>query len=66
MSRTLGATLFGLATLAAFGFGATQALAAPREQEERACVPGQCRKDCIAQGNSGGICIDGSCICFIE
>lgn len=66
MSRKLGAGLFGFATLAAFGFGATQALAAPQERDASACVPGQCRKDCIAQGNSGGICVDGSCICFIE
>ena len=66
MSRKLGVTLFGLATLAALGFGATQALAGPTESAERACATGQCRKDCIAQGNSGGICIDGSCICFIE
>ncbi|MET0399146.1 MAG: hypothetical protein ABW277_20300 [Longimicrobiaceae bacterium] len=66
MSSRLAATLYGLATLATLGFGATQALAEPRESAELACAVGQCRKDCIAQGNSGGGCIDGSCICFIE
>ncbi len=66
MRSRLGATLYGLATLAALGFGATQALAEPRESAELACATGRCRKDCISQGNSGGVCIDGPCICFIE
>lgn len=52
--------------VAALGFGAAQALASPAQAEARACSAGQCRKDCIALGNSGGICIDGQCICFIE
>ncbi len=58
--------VFSLAVALSLGFGATQALAGPTESAERACATGPCRKDCIAQGNSGGICIDGSCICFIE
>ncbi|HEX8691532.1 MAG TPA: hypothetical protein VF746_03760 [Longimicrobium sp.] len=59
--------LLTAAVAAAMAFGAAQALAAPADREAPPnCSAGQCRKDCIAQGNSGGICIDDQCICFIE
>jgi hypothetical protein len=59
--------MMGAAVAAALGFGATQALATPAAKTDAAaCSTGQCRKDCIALGNSGGVCIDGQCICFIE
>lgn len=49
------------------GFGAAQALAAPTEQAgAAACARGPCDKACRESGNSGGICIEGQCICFIE
>lgn len=54
------------ALAASLGFGAAQALATPQEANTAACATGPCRKACIDQGNSGGICIDGQCICFIE
>lgn len=59
--------MIAAASVAALGFGAAQALAAPAQGDDaRVCQAGPCRKDCIAQGDSGGICIDGQCICFIE
>ncbi|HEU4452433.1 MAG TPA: hypothetical protein VFR81_05205 [Longimicrobium sp.] len=52
---------------AALAFGGAAALASPAGAEEAAaCSTGKCRRDCIAQGNSGGVCVDGFCACFIE
>jgi hypothetical protein len=70
MSKIIHGTrkTFGIAAVAAaMVFGAAAALASPATAAERAaCSTGQCRKDCIAQGNSGGVCVDGFCACFIE
>ena len=55
------------AVAAALGFGAAQALAAPAEaREAAACNPATCRKDCIALGNTGGVCVQDQCACYIQ
>ena len=59
----MGATL-----AAALGFGAAQALAAPRASvgdAARACKPGDCSRQCKAAGYDGGSCAGGLCECFI-
>jgi hypothetical protein len=53
-------------TAAALGFGASQAVASPREAEtERACNPTGCNQWCRAQGGISGRCTDsGQCLCL--
>ena len=60
--------LAGMSLAAALGFGAAQALAAPRGMVvagERACSQGQCSRQCKAAGYDGGNCAGGLCSCFI-
>lgn len=62
--RMQGAVL-ALATVASLGFGAAQALAAPREAAaaER-CTDYTCRSRCINLGYAGGSCSGASCVCW--
>jgi len=49
---------------AALGFGATQALAAPREPAAAAaCSNASCSWSCVKKGYDGGACINGVCTC---
>ena len=57
-------------TVAALGFGTSQALAAPAgaaDAEARVCNPQVCNRICQAiPGSIGGFCTsDGSCQCYI-
>ena len=55
------------AVAAALGFGGAQALAAPVEaQGAAACNPADCRKTCIAAGNTGGVCVQDQCASYIQ
>ena len=59
--RTAAAALVALS----LGFGAAQALAAPRGPDEaRACNPGGCDRACRAQGAIEGRCNNGLCLCL--
>ncbi|HEU4451858.1 MAG TPA: hypothetical protein VFR81_02325 [Longimicrobium sp.] len=53
---------FGIAVAGALGFGATQAMAAPREAETEtmACGATACRNACPQYG---GTWVSGRCIC---
>lgn len=68
-TRMLRHGLFAAATMAALGFGATQALAAPRAEADaaRACSNlnhAQCRDSCRAMGYDTGSCVaGGGCWC---
>jgi hypothetical protein len=53
---------FGAMLLGAFGFGATQALAAPAPEGEPYYCYMQCPDDCA--GYSGWRCIGNDCICW--
>ena len=56
--------LYSVALVAALGFGAAQALAAPHAPAQaRACVDESCDGACVARGFSWGICNPG-CTCF--
>ena len=71
--KKFSGALFGLATVAALGFGATQAVAASRP--ERPCEPGY-QFSCGSQGGceslckkyygvtQGALCTSGCCYCF--
>jgi hypothetical protein len=69
MSRTAKVFRMGLLpgmVAAALAFGASQALAAPRDASpgsSRACVDESCDGACVARGFSGGVCNPG-CTCF--
>jgi uncharacterized membrane protein len=55
-------------TVAALGFGTSQALAAPSaDADARVCNPQACNRICQAiPGSIGGFCTsDGSCQCYI-
>jgi hypothetical protein len=60
---TRGAAALGL--LAALGFGAAQALAAPAAAETaaRACSPLTCAASCFNRGYDLWYCSDGVCHC---
>jgi hypothetical protein len=69
-TRMLRQGVFAAATIAALGFGATQAFAAPRAQADaaRVCSRGQhemCHATCVWYGYDRGWCIgDGLCECL--
>lgn len=56
---TLRRALFALGTVAALGFGATQAVAAPQERDAPGACTG-CRTQCPG---FGGSFINGRCAC---
>lgn len=62
--RMQGAAL-ALATAAALGFGAAQALAAPAEAAgaER-CTNYTCNSRCVNLGYAGGSCAGATCVCW--
>ena len=61
----IGRWLLAVGSAAALGFGASQAMASPREAaEERACNPTGCNKQCQAQGGISGRCNNGQCLCL--
>lgn len=67
-SRLFVRTSFGVAVLAAIGFGASQALAGPPRAPAppaRLCDPVYCDEWCQSQGHMFGRCRSGmgSCIC---
>jgi hypothetical protein len=60
-------SLFALASVAALGFGAAQAFAAPAAADARACTTAQCNLDCRARGYDGGVCAGSwGCACWIQ
>ncbi|HEX8691526.1 MAG TPA: hypothetical protein VF746_03730 [Longimicrobium sp.] len=64
LNRMLRRGLAPAALVAALGFGAVQALAAPRDDAGgRACMPDSCNRSCINRGAEGGSCVDGNCLC---
>lgn len=66
-SNTARRWVFGAGVMAALGFGAAQAVAAPVAEEGRVCNPQVCNRICQAiPGSIGGFCTsDGSCQCYI-
>ena len=69
MSRsihTLRRAFFGAAVLGSLGFGAAQALAAPRAQGTAPiCVFAECAARCILRGYDGGTCLTTrDCVCY--
>lgn len=77
MSRSfihLRRALFGVSCAIVFGFGATQAFAAPQETTRGGtCTPyapganAYCHDWCLSQGHPGGKCVlDGTCACLIN
>ncbi len=68
MMTTVRRAVFGVATAAALGFGATQALAAPgpAAQEARVCDEALCDRICdLTNRGLGGFCSStGVCVCW--
>jgi hypothetical protein len=76
MSRSfinLRRVLFGVSCAVVFGFGGTQALAAPADAKRNACnemLDAECDRRCKAEGEQNtGYCVGGwgpywSCECF--
>ena len=58
--------IFGLAVAAALVFGGAQAFALPGEAAARACSQPQCDQNCKARGATGGQCVMGGCMCYVE
>jgi hypothetical protein len=58
--------LFAAVMVAALGFGAAQALAAPRAAARAAntCSWERCDAICVSRGYSYGDCSTGACRCF--
>lgn len=60
--------VFGVGMVAALGFGATQALAAPElsQKSARHCNPAACDAACKAYGFTGGVCLahNKQCVCY--
>ncbi|HEY0019733.1 MAG TPA: hypothetical protein VGC13_25755 [Longimicrobium sp.] len=68
VTRGLRSGFFGALTVAALGFGTTQALAAPAAPADaQVCNPQVCNRICQSiPGSIGGFCTsDGSCQCYI-
>ncbi|HEX2093254.1 MAG TPA: hypothetical protein VHG28_12680 [Longimicrobiaceae bacterium] len=67
-SRHLGRAVFGAAVLAALGFGAAQAFAAPADTSvARNHCQEFCNPYCIGEGYAGGTCggVSGqNCLCY--
>lgn len=65
MKSTITRWTLAAVTAASLGFGASQALASPREAaEERACNPTGCQRWCQSQGGIRGQCTEeGLCLC---
>jgi hypothetical protein len=61
----IGGRVFGIALVAAFGFGVSEAFATPAEANVQACITSRCKADCIAAGAPTGACIGGECECAI-
>jgi hypothetical protein len=68
MKRTMQRGMFAAAMAAALGFGGAQAFASPgaAAQGERACSQPQCDESCRARGATGGQCVMGGCMCYVE
>lgn len=58
--------IFALAVAAALGFGAAQAFASPGAEAARACSQPQCDQYCKSRGATGGQCVMGGCMCYVE
>lgn len=60
--------LFGFGLVTSLGFGAVQALAAPRVATENArhCNPAACNQICQDEGFEGGVCLSHNkqCVCY--
>jgi hypothetical protein len=66
ISRRFQGTVATLAIAAALGFGASQALATPREAEAAACDPVICDKGCKNIGGIRGFCYNDQCLCLLQ
>ena len=68
MTRWAQRGVFALATAAALGFGARQAVAAPADAAAvRVCTNEQCNTDCRRRGYDGGVCAGSwGCACWIQ
>ncbi|HEU0298329.1 MAG TPA: hypothetical protein VFR37_02720 [Longimicrobium sp.] len=63
MKRSVTRGLFAAAFVAAMGFGAAQAVAAPSAAGSvRGCTPESCQKKCAMQGLTG-FCAGRGCWC---
>jgi hypothetical protein len=69
MSRTirqLRSAALGMCFAGTLGFGATQALASPREEpEQQICRDSVCSTACRTLGFPGGFCAGESCVCYL-
>lgn len=66
-SKAVQRWIFGAGTVAALGFGGTQAMAAPAAVDAKVCDPAVCNRICQAiPGSIGGFCTSsGSCVCYV-
>lgn len=58
--------IFGLAVAAALVFGGAQAFASPGAASARACSQPRCDQYCKSRGATGGDCVMGGCMCYVD